>query len=212
MADRSKAASMAAYMKTEMPFYGVQKPDRLPLYRQLARQFAPRSKDSYEENVLALWSQPHREEKYTAIEYAFMFPEFVAPASIPLYESLIRAGSWWDFVDPLAINLVGHALMKERTALAPLLEKWSSDPDLWLRRSALIAQNHYKKQTDEKLLLAICLKLGHEKEFFIAKAIGWALREYSYVAPKTVARFTQEHKDKLAALSIREATRRLPRP
>ncbi len=164
---------------------------------------------AYEANVQALWALPHREEKYAALEYAFNFPDFTDTKSIPLYESLIRDGAWWDFVDPLAINLVGHAFLKDRATITNIMKKWTEDQDMWIRRSSIICQNHHKKQTDERLLLETCLKLAHEKEFFIRKAIGWALREYSYTAPNAVARFSELNRDKLSNLSYREATKRL---
>ena len=204
-----KKIGMAAYMKTDMPFYGIQKPERLPIYRQMVKQFPATSRKAYEANVQALWALPHREEKYAALEYAFNFPDFTDTKSIPLYESLIRDGAWWDFVDPLAINLVGHAFLKDRATITKIMKKWTDDQDMWIRRSSIICQNHHKKQTDENLLLETCLKLAHEKEFFIRKAIGWALREYSYTAPNAVARFSELNRDKLSNLSYREATKRL---
>jgi len=210
-ADPQKAIEMAAYMKTEMPFYGVQKPDRLPIYRELARRFAPLDQREYQTNVQALWTLPHREEKYAALEYASMFPTFIAPASMPLYKQLIEEGGWWDFVDVIAINLVGHALIKSRSDLRGQIVDWSRDENMWIRRTSLICHNHHKKETDQQLLFATCLQLAHEKEFFIRKAIGWALREYSYAAPTAVNAFVLKNKDSLSPLSFREAVKHLVR-
>ena len=89
LADSEKATAMAAYAKSEMPFYGVQKPDRVPLHREMKRRFKPSSRDEYEACVLAVWELPHREEKYTALEFARQHRAFVVPESLPLY-----AASW----------------------------------------------------------------------------------------------------------------------
>src|SRR3990167_4757775 len=98
LADKEKAKAMAAYMKTEMPFYGVQKPDRVPIYKVMKKQFVPATQKDYVRNVVALWKLPHREEKYAALEYAVMFDKFICTESMPLYEQLVREGAWWDFV------------------------------------------------------------------------------------------------------------------
>lgn len=209
--DPDKAIEMAAYMKTEMPFYGVQKPERVPIYKELQKKFIPSDQNQYRKNVLALWSLPHREEKYAALEYATAFRTYATPEAIPLFRHLIEDGAWWDFVDPIAINLVGHALIKFRPDLHKEIIEWSSDQNMWIRRTSLICHNHHKKQTDEKLLFATCLQMSHEKEFFIRKAIGWALREYSYAAPAAVKAFILKNRDRLSPLSFREAAKQLVR-
>ncbi|HEY9718777.1 MAG TPA: DNA alkylation repair protein [Trichormus sp.] len=210
-ADAGKAVEMAAYMKTEMPFYGVQKPDRLPIYKELAKAFLPQNRKDYERNILSLWSQPHREEKYAALEYACMFPTHVTAGSLPLYEELIRSGAWWDFVDVVAINLVGHAFLNNRKAIKGTINAWSGDADMWIRRTSLICHNHHKRDTDQTQLFKTCLKLSDEKEFFIRKAIGWALREYSYVDPKAVQEFVLANRNRLSPLSFKEGTKQLVR-
>lgn len=209
LADPDKAAPMAAYMKTEMPFYGIQKPERIPVYKQIKTRFVPTDHKQYAGAVLALWALPHREEKYAAIDYAKQFPAFVDSKSIPLYKELIQTGAWWDFVDDVAINLVGHAYLLERQKLRPLIEQWIDDQDMWIRRTALISQNHHRAQTDAKQLFDHCLRRAHEKEFFIRKAIGWALREYSYANPEAVRDFLLANRGKLAPLSFNEGGKRL---
>jgi len=205
--DPGKAAEMAAYMKTDMPFYGVQKPDRIPILREIKKSFKPADKNEYADAVLALWGQPHREEKYLAINYAACFPQFIVSDSMPLYERLIRDGAWWDFVDGVSGELVGEAYLTERKLIKPIIDNWSNDPDKWIRRSALICQLHHKAETDYEQLFAFCLKMASEKEFFIQKAIGWALREYSKTDPKAVRRFLSRSKIVLSPLSYREAAR-----
>ena len=211
LADAEKAPAMAAYMKTDQPFYGIQKPERMPVYKQLKKQFPAGDRAEYEKNVGALWSLPHREEKYAALYYASSFPEFLAFDSLPLYATMIRQGAWWDLVDDIAINLVGGAYFKSRTKMKATIDQWTTDPDLWIRRTTLICHNHHKKETDQDQLFKTCLLMADEKEFFIRKAIGWALREYSYVDPKAVQTFVLKHKERLSPLSYREGTKQLVR-
>lgn len=202
---------MAAYMKTDMPFYGIQKPDRIPIYREMKMSFQPQTQKEYEKAVLSLWSLPHREEKYAAIEYAKQNEKFLTPASIDLYRTLLVQGAWWDFVDDIAITLVGHTYLAHRSEIKSITNQWIDDDDLWLRRTALICHNHHKKETDQKQLFSHCLKRSHEKEFFIRKAIGWALREYSYQEPHAVLDFITVNRQQLSPLSYNEAAKNLVR-
>lgn len=209
--DPVNAVPMAAYMKTEMPFYGIPKPLRLPTYKALKKNFVPANQDEYEACTRALWQLPHREEKYAAIEYACFFDKFITRKSLPLYEEMVRQGQWWDFVDPIAIALVGIALKKDRAHLEPKMRKWVSDKNMWIRRTAILSQNRHKAETNEEMLFDFCLQRADEKEFFIRKAIGWALREYSYTAPQAVRRFLKENKNTLSPLSLKEGAKQLNR-
>lgn len=202
---------MAAYMKTDMPHYGVQKPDREPVARAMVRQFPASSRASLRRAVLALWGQPHREEKYLAIQFAVRHPDLITASSLPLYKQLIREGAWWDFVDDIAIRLVGRALLDDRAKVRPVLEKWLEGRDLWLRRSVIISQIKHKEATSWRHLSADCVARMHEKEFFVAKAIGWALREYSYTEPDRVQAFLLEHREQMQPLSFREGAKALVR-
>jgi 3-methyladenine DNA glycosylase AlkD len=211
LADQTKAPGMAAYMKTEMPFYGIQNPERLPVYREMKKRFPASSHKAYEEGILALWNLPHREEKYAALQFAEQNDLFVGADSIPLYERLIREGAWWDLVDEIAIHLSGRAQLKERSAVKPMMEKWIKDEHLWVRRAALISQVGHKQKTNTKQLFKHCLLVAHEKEFFMRKAIGWALRDYSWCDPEAVIAFLKENGDRLSPLTKREAAKRLIR-
>lgn len=211
LADAKKAVEMAAYMKTKMPFYGVQKPDRVPILREIKKQFKPADQRAYTDSVLSLWTQPHREEKYFAINYAASFPQFITLDSLPLFEQLIREGAWWDFVDAISSDLVGEAYHKQRKQIKPIMNDWSKDDDMWMRRASLLCHLRHKSDTDEQQLFAFCLRLGHEKEFFIQKGMGWALREYSKTSPAAVKKFLKENKDRLSALTYREGMKHLLR-
>jgi 3-methyladenine DNA glycosylase AlkD len=208
-ADPSKATGMQAYMKTDMPFYGVQKPGREPIARQLVADFPPADRAEYEALVLGLWGLPHREEKYLALELAHRHRAFVDSASLPLYRRLIVEGAWWDFVDEVATHLIRHLVLREPEETWHEVDTWIESPDMWLRRSAIICQVGAKERTDSRRLFAYCEARLDEKEFFIRKAIGWALREYARTAPEDVAWFARAHRDQLSGLSYREATKHI---
>lgn len=209
LADPVKAPEMAAYMKTDMPFYGIQKPQREPVYRQLNREFRAQSVKQYESTVLALWQLPHREEKYAAIEYAMRQRDFISEKRLPLYRRLVREGAWWDLVDPVAIHLIGIAYLGSRKPLQEQMDAWIESPDLWIRRTAIICQIKHKTETDERRLFGYCRARASETEFFIRKAIGWALREYSYTAPDAVCEFLLQNQEQLSGLSFREGAKLL---
>ena len=209
VADPAKAGPMAAYMKTDMLFYGVQKAARVPILRDALKRFPPTDRDDYRCAVLALWNQSHREEKYLAIGYARSFPQFVTLSSVPLYDRMIVEGAWWDLVDETAIHLAGDVLFNERDRMTPKIEAWIDDRDMWLRRTSILAQIGHKDATDARLLFDACERRMHETEFFIRKAIGWALRDYAKTDPEAVAAFVTEHHDGLSGLSYREATKHL---
>ena len=194
---------MAAYMKTEMPFYGVSAAVRRAVARDAARRFTPVDRCDYARAVRALWTQPHREDKYVAIAYARAFEKHVVAASLPLYGRMIREGAWWDFVDEIAAHLVGGALAKEPERVWPVMDRWISDDDMWVRRAAILCQLTFRERADETRLFRYCAERAHEREFFIRKAIGWALRQHARVAPDAVRRFVISHH--LSPLSAREA-------
>ena len=208
-ADPEKAPKMAAYLKTDMPFYGVQAAGCREIVRDLKKQFAPQSPDEYRHMVETLWSLPHREEKYVAISFARSHQQFITLEQLDLYRRLIVEGAWWDFVDTVASGLVGRVLLADREGLRPTLDEWIDGNDMWLRRAAIISQLDHKDQTDVDMLFDYCLRRAHEKEFFIRKAIGWALRQYARTDPDAITTFLLEHRDELSGLSFREAAKHL---
>lgn len=209
--DPEVAVGMAAYLKTDMPCYGVKKPLRTDLIREMKKRFVPADEKAYQDGVLALWSLPHREEKYLALDFARAFKKHHTPAALPLYERMIREGQWWDLVDDIASNLVGMVHLKYREDVTPLMRAWNADEDMWIRRTSILSQLKHKEKTDEFLLFRNCEYRAHEKEFFIRKAIGWALRAYSYVNPKAVKHFVKQTQREMSGLSVREATKQLAR-
>jgi 3-methyladenine DNA glycosylase AlkD len=192
-----------------MPFYGVQKPGRTPILRALVAEFPPADRDAYEELVLALWSMPHREEKYLAVGVAVRHQRFVVPASLLLYRQLIVEGAWWDLVDGVATQLVQTLVIEYTSEVWPEVDRWITEENMWLRRSAIICQVGAKTATDVGRLFRFCETCAGEEEFFIRKAIGWALREYAKTDPNAVADFVASHRDALSGLSFREATKHI---
>ncbi len=220
-ADAEKAAGMAAYMygrryqamypdaAERIPLLGAQKPARAPVMRELLREYPAGSSAEYRDGVLELWALPHREERYMAIGFAAAYPEFQRYENLDLYRRLIVEGAWWDFVDDVAIRCVGTVLMVDRRQMSPQLDRWIAADDLWLRRTALIAHIKHKGQTNVDQLLRHCLFVAGETEFFIRKAIGWALREHAKTDPDVVRSFLIDHRDELSGLSFREASKHL---
>jgi 3-methyladenine DNA glycosylase AlkD len=196
-------------MKTDMPFYGVQRAEQAPILRDLVRQFPPPDHAAYEGLVLALWALAHREEKYLALGAARHYEAFVTPRSLPLYRRLIVEGAWWDLVDEVATHLICHLVVGYPDGTWPEVDTWIDSEDMWLRRSAIICQVGAKERTDTGRLFSFCAQRAFEKEFFIRKAIGWALRQHARVDPESVARFVNDHRDELSGLSYREATKHI---
>ncbi|HEY5889641.1 MAG TPA: DNA alkylation repair protein [Acidimicrobiia bacterium] len=209
VADPDKAAGMQAYMKTDMPFYGVQKDGRTPILRQLVKEFPPETADHYEALVRGLWGLPHREEKYLALGFARHFKPFITPDRLSLYRDLIVDGAWWDFVDEIATQLIRSLVISYPGAVWPIVDPWVHDDDMWLRRTAILCQVGAKEHTDPARLFRFCEACIGEREFFIRKAIGWALREYAKTDPDAVAGFINTHRGDLSGLSFREGSKHI---
>ena len=208
-ANPAKAARMQAYMKTEMPFYGVQKPGLIPVLRHVVKNFPPSTRAEYERLVLALWRLPHREEKYIAQRVAVKHRQFMVPASLSLYRRFVVEGAWWDFVDEASTHMVRELVLECPLEVWPRVDTWIDADDMWLRRSAIICQVGAKERTDADRLFSFCEQRAFEKEFFIRKAIGWSLREYAKTDAAAVAAFATSHREDLSGLSYREATKHI---
>ena len=208
-ANTEKAGRMQAYKKTDMPFYGVQKPGRTRILRHIRKDFAPRTHDEYVDLVTALWELPHREEKYLAQGVAASFQGFIVPESMPVYLRFIEEGAWWDFVDETATHMIRHLVLEFPEDTWPLVEAWNGDGDMWLRRASIICQVGAKERTDADRVFHFCEARMHETEFFIRKAIGWALRDYAKTDARAVANFVSRNRDQLSGLSYREATKHI---
>lgn len=207
-ANAEHAVAMAAYMKTTMPFYGVKAPERRAILKEALTTYPINDSAACIEVITQLWQCQHREEKYCAIDIARAHRKHLHPDMLPLFEMMIRTGAWWDFVDEIAMHLVGTIVLKH-PHVWPIIEQWSRDDDMWIRRTAIICQNRFKNKTDAQRLFAYCVHNMHDKDFFIRKAIGWALREYAKTDAAAVLQFVEMHTAQLAPLSYREAIKHL---
>jgi 3-methyladenine DNA glycosylase AlkD len=202
------AEAMAAYMKTDMPFFGVKAPARKAAAREVFAKYSPTDRAEFERLVLTLWQRDERELKYTALNVAGKWKRWLIPASLPLFERLVREGQWWDFVDEIA-GYVSLVLDDAPEEVWPVLDAWLIDDNMWIRRSAMLGQRKRKHSTEPDRLFAYALALAPEHEFFIRKAIGWALRDYGKVDPDAVRAFLLENRERFAPLTFREAAKHL---
>ncbi len=209
-ADSDKAVPMQAYMKTDQPFYGVQARARKKLLKTAVKDFKNISRDEYQKIIFELWSGEYREEMYQALEVACHYKKFRDETSWSIYGKLTRTATWWDTIDWIASQLIGLLVLEYRHLESHLIV-WSEDESMWVRRTSLLAHLKHKEATNTKLLTDTILKLCHEEEFFIRKAIGWALRQYSHTNPEWVKTFVQQHEQKLSNLSKREALKHIQR-
>ncbi|MEU8269313.1 DNA alkylation repair protein [Sphaerisporangium sp. NPDC049002] len=211
VADAAKAPVMQAYMKSTMPFLGVQAVPRRAAVRRVLSEHRIDSAPEWRRTVLAMWRDAeYREERYAAMELsAFRYYKgFQTLYTVPMYEEMIVTGAWWDYVDDLAVNRVGSLLRAYPDTMRPLMLEWAGVDDLWRRRTAILCQNSFKDRTDVGLLYACIEPSLADTDFFARKAIGWALREYAKTDPREVVRYVN-HKG-LNGLSRREALKNLP--
>jgi len=200
-ADPEKAKSMSAYLKDQFAFLGIQKPEREALTKDFLKQKKKEPVDwDFIENCYA---RPEREFHYLAVGYILQMKDKFEPEDLESIESLITRNSWWDTVDMFNIP-IGFMFLKY-PQIAETLKGWMTSGNMWLRRSSIIFQLHLKEKTDTALLAEAIEKNLGSKEFFINKAIGWALREYSKTGPEWVRAFLNTHE--LAPLSVKEASK-----
>jgi 3-methyladenine DNA glycosylase AlkD len=199
---------MQAYAKSSMPYLGV---TAVPLRKVCREVFAAvdlPTAAAWRRAVLELWRGARfREERYCAIELTGVrrFDRFQDLAALPMYEEMIVTGAWWDYVDGIATHRLGALLRLFPREMKKEMRAWSLSDDLWKRRSAILCQLTFKKATDLGLLYATIEPALASKEFFLRKAIGWALRQYAWTDPQEVRRYVREHEAELSPLSRREA-------
>lgn len=211
-ADPERAPGMQAYMKSEMPFLGVAATPMRKISKQVFAVHPLADASEWSATVLRLWREAkYREERYAAMELAAYRPyePYLTPVAMPMFEEMIVTGAWWDYVDAIAAHQVGAILRRHPRELKPLLRRWSRDRDLWRRRTAILAQLSFKGDTDLRLLYDCIAPNLSDREFFIRKAIGWALRQYAWTDPEEIRRYVAEHEPQLSPLSRREALKNL---
>jgi 3-methyladenine DNA glycosylase AlkD len=209
-ADPVRAAGSQAYMKSDMPSLGVRVPEVRKITHGAAAQWPCSSIQDLSNTVLVLWrSAAFREERYAAIDLTGSRLAVGRLELLPVYEEIIRTGAWWDLVDGVAHRMCA-LLQAHRPELDRILRAWSKDPDMWIRRSAITAQLAAKAATDPELLASVIEANLSDPEFFIRKAMGWAVREYAKTDPAWVREFVDRHGTELSPLSRREALKNLP--
>ncbi len=205
---KDRARAQEAYLRDLFPFLGVVKPKINEIAKEVIRLFPQKDEEFLFGIVKSLWKKKEREYHHAAIIIMRSFSKIFSQRAFELYEVMIRENSWWDSVDDVAANLIGPFVQKYPSFLSRM-DEWISDPDMWIRRTALLFQLRYKAKTDEALLFSYCEKTLDEKEFFIRKAIGWVLREYSKTRPEAVRNFLIKHEGRLSTLSKKEASKYL---
>jgi len=202
-ADSSRAAGAKAYMRNKSEFYGLPSPER----RQLVREFIAKSGyppyELLEQIVRFAWEQPQREWQYVAMEIVEKSVKKADPNLLDLAEWMITNKSWWDSVDFVAPNIAGALFKKYPEIKMQYIGKWMESGNLWLQRSCLLHQLRDNKTADRVLLFNLCERLANHPDFFIRKAIGWSLRQYSKAFPEAVIDFVNTHE--LSNLSRKEA-------
>ncbi|MGM9985787.1 MAG: DNA alkylation repair protein [Bacillaceae bacterium] len=204
--DEERAIRMAAYMKNHFSFLGIQKPIRAQLQKEWLKEQS-KAKEINWGMVEELWDLPEREFQYLALDYLVKMKKYVQQADIDRLKILLVTKSWWDTVDALASHLVGEVCKLYPEVIQSHIKEWTVDDNMWLRRTAILFQLKYKEKTDIGLLTEIILQNNESKEFFINKAVGWALREYAKTNPDWVRSFIANHS--LQPLSVREGSKRL---
>ncbi len=207
-ADPISAQKQSAYLLNQFPFFGLPKPKRAELQKELFNQYSHMTRSELIEAVRSLWNKPQRELHYAALDLLMRHWKKLESSDFCFLEELIRTKAWWDTVDSIAANVIGKLVLHQRSLLSDM-DQWIDDEFLWVRRTALIFQLKWKKETEEERLFAYCEKRMHENNFFIRKGIGWALREYSKSAPNSVSEFLLVHASRMSKLSYKEASRLL---
>lgn len=202
-ADRNIVINQEAYLQNQFELYGLPTPLRKEIQKPfLLKENLPNKKE-LPHIITELWSKPQREFQYFAIDLNRKYLKKIEFQDIELFELMITNKSWWDTVDLIATNLVGAYFKLFPEQIIPVTKKWMNSDNMWLQRTCLIFQLKYKEEIDTDLLTDYILQLKDTKEFFIKKAIGWILREYTRKNPEWVIDFVNKYE--LSNLSKREA-------
>ncbi|MGL5866422.1 MAG: DNA alkylation repair protein, partial [Dermatophilaceae bacterium] len=218
IADPARAPSQQAYMKSAMPYLGVTWPNVRAVVRPLVADpsLRPPDRETWQRVIHTLWDDAtHREERYAAIEISRCRHSraWLDVEALTLGRHLVVTGAWWDLVDAATTGIVSEVLRTHRADATPVIREWSVADDLWLRRAAIIAQLPHRADTDVNLLAEVIQANLDDspfgQEFFVRKAIGWALRQHARTDPGWVRAFIDAHQPGLSALSAREARKHL---
>ena len=211
-ADPERARQQQAYMKSAMPFLGLAAPTQRRISAQWFTAHPLASSNQWQREILSLWRRArYREERHGALDLIRNrhYADYVTPEIWGLLDELITTGAWWDYIDTLAPNIHAQLLEQHPSKIKPLIMRYARDQDMWRRRTAILCQLKAKSATDEALLFRILNESVDHPEFFVRKAIGWALRAHSRINPERVIEFVETHASRLSPLSKREALKLL---
>jgi len=197
------ARQMKAYMRNQYDFFGLKAEKQREVNRFFLKETGMPAITDLPELIHQLWEQPEREMQFFGMMLLDKYKNKVDEDFIGVYEFMISTKSWWDTVDYIAATLVGAHFKRFPHQIPVYTEKWLKSGNLWLQRSALLFQLKYRNATDTKLMFSLIEQLSNEKDFFIRKAIGWVLRQYSKNDPEAVISFVETHV--LSGLSQKEA-------
>ncbi len=207
-ADLEAAEPMAAYMRHQFAFLGIPRPKREAVTKGVLAAHPKLAPEDALDLARWCWDRDEREFQYVACDQLRKVAWRLPATALPTIRGLIETRSWWDTVDILAARVVGP-MVAEHPELVGAMDAWIADDDLWIARTALLHQLNFGADTDAERLFRYCrLQAGH-RDFFIRKAIGWALRQYARTEPDAVRRFLDERAEALSPLSRREASKHL---
>jgi 3-methyladenine DNA glycosylase AlkD len=201
------AEQMAAYMKNQFDFYGIKRPLLLSIYKPFLNELQSYSWEDKKRCIDWCWEKPQREWQYLALDILIRNRNQLTLKDIDWLEWLIRTQPWWDTVDTIGSYGVGTWASLYPKAVGKFLKKWTESDHMWLQRCTIIYQLKYKENTDVQVLFTQCDCFKSSKEFFLRKAIGWALRAYADVNAKAVVNYVK--KARLQPLSEKEALRKV---
>lgn len=202
-ADPVRAAGTAAYLRNQFPLLGLPTPERRRLVAGALAGLAPPSEAELAAVARALWAEPEREFQHTACDYLRAHVKVAGSSFIEVVRELVTTKSWWDTVDSLAAHTAGP-LVRRHPDLTPVMDAWAADADFWVARTAILHQLGFKAATDADRLFRYCRLRASDREFFLRKAVGWALRQYAAVDARAVEDFVRSTPE-LSGLSVREA-------
>lgn len=204
--NEEQARQMSKYMLNKFEYIGIKTPERREIFKNFFKEYKNEEKIDWE-FVNNCWENKYREFQYVAADYLKNMKDKLTIDDIPKLKQFILKKSWWDTIDNLDMT-IGALALKDSNMNKILLE-WSIDENIWLRRIAIDHQLLRKEKTNTELLEKILKNNLGQTEFFINKAIGWALRDYSKTNPEWVKNFIEKNKEKMAKLSIKEASKYL---
>ncbi|HQW07338.1 MAG: DNA alkylation repair protein [Flavobacteriales bacterium] len=206
-ADPMNATAMAAYMKGHFPYFGIKTPERRALMKEHMGIYGVPALNDLPAIVRKAFAYPEREMHQVGVDLLIKFAKILGPDHLPFVEEVITTKSWWDSVDTLAVHVAGAILKRNPKEITKWNRRWIESGNMWLNRTAIIFQLQWKIETDQGLLFANIERHATHPDFFIRKAIGWALRSLGGTDPSAVLAFVRSRK--LSPLSEREATRKL---